>query len=377
MEALIQAATLKEAVKQAGKTTGGKSSYMPILQGVKIETKLDGLEISGTNLESCSVAKAEGLTYPDSGPSSVIVDARILAKLTGKLSGEVFVSSAVGTLTVGGAVIPTMELEDFPELPESKGGQIVGVFEGGVFKQLTKRLKAAAKPKTSTLASLTGALVSYREGRVKFAATDGYRLLLEEFESVADCAGSILVPASELAKIATIAKKTDIVRLEVIAGDPARLAVSFASVSYQLRGINETFPDFERVIPSGNGVRFTIGRKVFREAIARGQIVASQLSGAVTLSLTYGSSALELSSGCTDLGYYSENVRLSDTVWDTCEPVAINGGYMADVLKLGSSLSVSVTLGSRLQAALFTTDGDNVSGRTRQAWVLMPVDGNS
>ena len=391
MQAILEVKQLQDAVKQAGKFATSK--HMPILNTVRIEAGADGLTVTGTNLETWARSTVECVTQTDSGPSSVLVSASLLAKLAGKLGkGEVLlmapkaVDGKSGVLTIGGAVIPTMEIEEYPETPRTAAGVLVGSFPGAVFKDLVKRLKAASKTMSGGAATayaaatgqfrrnLTGINTIYGAGRVKFAATDGHRLLLEEFDTDCNESGAVLVDAAELARIATLVKASDVVTLEAIAGDPARLVVSFSSARYTLRDIPETFPDFERVIPKAHAVEFTVSRKSLLEAVRRGGIVASRDSGAVTLSLTAGSSVLSMSSGCRDLGSYSESVRLGETVEDPGEPVSFNGSYIEDVLKGGKSLSVRVSLGGRLQAALFSTDSDSVPGRTRQAWVLMPVN---
>jgi len=374
MQAIIEAKALQQAVKQAGKAAGGKSTLQ---NTVRIRGEGNGLSFDATNLETWGRSTAGGLVEFDDEPDSVLVSAALLAKLSAKLpSGEVLIGTGAGVLTIGGAVIPTLEIESFPVVPQ-KGIQdelhTVGTFPGAVFKDLTKRLKAASS-KDERRRCLMGVNAIYGAGRVKFAATDGHRLLLEEFDTDCNESGAVLVDAAELARIATLVKASDVVTLEAIAGDPARLVVSFSSARYTLRDIPETFPDFERVIPKAHAVEFTVSRKSLLEAVRRGGIVASRDSGAVTLSLTAGSSVLSMSSGCRDLGSYSESVRLGETVEDPGEPVSFNGSYIEDVLKGGKSLSVRVSLGGRLQAALFSTDSDSVPGRTRQAWVLMPVN---
>jgi len=384
MQAIIEVKDLQQAVKQAGKVAGKRSS-MPILEAVRLDVGADGLTVSATNLEAWSRAAVECVTETDAGPSSVIVSASLLGKLTAKLpAGEVLLGAAGGVLTIGGAVIPTMELADYPETPQAAAAVLVGVFPGAMFKDLTKRLKAASMKGAmrvgskssgySTRLHLFGVNAIYGPGRVSFAATDGHRLLLEEFATDCTESGQVLVSAGELARIATLIQAADVVTVEAIAGDPARLVVSFAAARYTLRGIREEFPDFERVIPKAHAVEFTVSRKSLLAAVRRGLIVANPDSEAVTLAPEEESSALRMSSGCRDLGTYSESVRLEDTVSNPCEPVSFNGSYIEDVLKLGKSLSVRVSLGAPLQAALFCTDSDSVPGRTRQAWVLMPVN---
>jgi len=330
MQAIIEVKHLQEAVKQAGKVAGTRSN-MPILGTVRIDASLEGLAVSATNLEAWGRSTIECLTQTDAGPNSVLVSASLLAKLAGKLPrGEVLLTAPKagegesGILTIGGAVIPTMPLRDYPDTPQAGAGDLVGVFAGDVFKDLSKRLKAAAITTGNTSRrALVGVNVIYGAGRVSFAASDGFRLLLER---------------------------------------------------YTLRGIDEEFPDFERVIPKYNATEFTVSRKSLLDAVRRGLIVAPVESGAVTLELEDGSSVLQMSSDSRELGSYHEYVRLEDAVWDPCELVTFNGSYIEDVLKLGKSSAVRVALGGRLQAALFSTDADNVPGRTRQAWVLMPVN---
>jgi len=381
MQAIIEAKALQQAVKQAGKVAGKRSS-MPILNTVRIDAGRDGLTVSATNLETWGSAAVECLTDKDGGPDSVLVSASILAKLTGKLpEGEVLLTSGAscGTLTIGGASIPTLTLEDYPEQAADTGRQMIGAIDGAAFKGLAKRLKAASKKGPITRIALTGVNVIYGAGRVKFAATDGYRLLLEEYTAGCSESGSVLVDASELARIATLVKAADVVTLEALPGDPARLVVSFASAVYHLRGIPEEFPDFERVIPKGNPVEFSVDRKALLAAVQRGLIVANPMSGAVTLSMNDdggGTTVLEMSSTSRDKGAYHENVRLEDTAYidSGSSVVSFNGGYLEDVLKLGKSPTVRVSLGACLQAGRFSTDSDNVPGRLSQCWVVMPVN---
>ena len=396
MQAIIEVKHLQEAVKQAGKVAGTRSN-MPILGTVRIDASLEGLAVSATNLEAWGRSTIECLTQTDAGPNSVLVSASLLAKLAGKLPrGEVLLTAPKagegesGILTIGGAVIPTMPLRDYPDTPQAGAGDLVGVFAGDVFKGLVKRLKAASKSHADswkmspqTRRGLIGVNVIYGAGCVSFAASDGFRLLLEEYATDCTESGRVLVDAAELARVATLAKAGDVVTLEVLPADPeaefsiykrARFVVSFSSARYTLRGIDEEFPDFERVIPKYNATEFTVSRKSLLDAVRRGLIVAPVESGAVTLELEDGSSVLQMSSDSRELGSYHEYVRLEDAVWDPCELVTFNGSYIEDVLKLGKSSAVRVALGGRLQAALFSTDADNVPGRTRQAWVLMPVN---
>jgi len=374
MQAIIEAKELQQAVKQAGKVAGGKSSRMPILQTVRIDALPGELQLSATNLQTWGYSSPDCLTYKDEGPDSVIVSASILAKITGKLpAGEVVLSTEAGTLTIGGAVIPTLTIEDYPDTPGAAPSFTLGVFAGDVFKGLTKRLKAASS-KTGNRPELAGVNVIYSEGRVKFASTDGFRLLLEEFATDCNEEGAVLVNAAELARIATLVKSSESVRLEIIHGDYERLVVSFASACYQLRGIPEEFPDFERVIPKACAVEFTVNRKALLSAVRRGLIVAFRDSLAVTLATVGGSSVLQMSSGCRDLGSYSENVRLDDSPSADGEPVSFNGSLLEDVLKFGKSETVRVSLGGRLQAGTISSSPDTVPGRVLQSWVVMPVN---
>ena len=379
MQAIIEAKALQTAVKQAAQAA--KSKHMPILNGVKLEANGAGLELIGTDLSTWACSTAGGLTQDDVGPDAVLVDAKILAKLCGRLSGEVLLTAedGAGVLTIGGAQLPTLALDDYPAGPNT-GPDRVPVLEltGATFKGLCARMKCAAlRCGETTRLALTGVNFAYGEGAVKVCATNGYRLLLEEYVSDSAESGEVLVDAYALAKLAPLVKAKDTVTLEhVKAGEqtPEYMAASFPGAVYYLRTIAEEFPDIDRVMPdTKDAVTLTLNRRRFLDALARASIVSAEDSDAVKLAPNPDSSALYLSSSSKNKGAFREGVRMNSAIQGECEAAAFRCEYLIDTLKTSKAATVDISLQGPLKACRIQLEGEQVEGRTSQAWVVMPV----
>lgn len=174
MKAIIAVKALQEAVKQAGQVAGGRSS-MPILAGVRIVANGHGLEMEGTDLETWGHTIAGGLVEHDDGPNEVIVNGANLAQVAKLLpAGEVLLSVANhAVLIIGGASLPTMPLEDYPNLTPAGNGVELLTLTGKQYKGLAKRLKTAAlNAAQTTRLNLTGANIAYGEGRPTFSTLE-------------------------------------------------------------------------------------------------------------------------------------------------------------------------------------------------------------
>ena len=120
---------------------------------------------------------------------------------------------------------------------------------------------------------------------LRAVATDGHRLARVErpLPAGAEEMPGVIVPrktVGELRKLIEEAGET----IEVALSD-ARIRFSFDDVVLTSKLIDGTFPDYQRVIPTGNDKVMEVDRKSFAEAVDRVSTISSEKSRAVKLSV--------------------------------------------------------------------------------------------
>src|ERR1700754_3415893 len=171
---------------------------VPVLGGVLLDAGADGesdaLTVSGFDYE---VSATVGV------PATIADGGRLLAATTKALPAqpvEISVDGARATITCGSArfSLPTMPVEDYPQLPSMPPH--AGELTGEVFGLAVSQAPAAAG-KDDTLPMLTGVRIEIQGDKLTLVATDRFRLAMREFtwtpdESMANAGEvAVLVPA--------------------------------------------------------------------------------------------------------------------------------------------------------------------------------------
>ena len=92
--------------------------------------------------------------------------------------------------------------------------------------------------------------------------------------------------------------------------------------------IDGTFPDYERVIPTGNDKVMEVGRKEFSSAVDRVSVITSEKSRGIKLALS--GSKLTLSASSAEQGTASEELSVSYGA-DGVE-IGFNSRYLLDMM---------------------------------------------
>ena len=123
---------------------------------------------------------------------------------------------------------------------------------------------------------------------LRAVATDGHRLAQMEVELPKGAAGmpGIIVPRKTVAEVHRLMEDGETeVTIELSPGK-IRLAIGATVLTSKL--IDGTFPDYARVIPSGNDKELVVDRKEFEAAVDRVSTVSSERGRAVKLSINAG-----------------------------------------------------------------------------------------
>jgi DNA polymerase-3 subunit beta len=169
---------------------------------------------------------------------------------------------------------------------------------------------------------------------LRAVATDGHRLARVEVPAPKGALGlpGVIVPRKAVAEIQKLVENLDQdVRIEI---SPSKARFTFGDPSVHLgqvvltsKLIDGTFPDYMRVIPSGNDKRLTVDREPFQVAVDRVATISSERGRAVKLTLA--DAKLILSVTNPDLGSAVEEL---DVDYDSSPiDIGFNARYLLDI----------------------------------------------
>ena len=118
--------------------------------------------------------------------------------------------------------------------------------------------------------------------------------------------------------------------------------------------VDGTFPDYDRVIPTGNDKIVQVSTGALKEAVSRVATVSSKSSNGIKLDI--GEALIKLSAQNSDIGAADEAVEAEYSG----EPIQIgfNGAYLADVLNQIEGDEVEISLADPGSPTLFQPLGD-------------------
>ena len=261
-----------KGLEVAGKGIAGlvKGTPYPVQASAIVSTCADGLTVSGSTYGTWAQYKIDA-DYPVPGDCNIVhVDGAGLAGIVRGLKGAVPVEVVDGRVSIGhgGIDFNGIPVEDYPLWPVLTVDAGILSLSGKEFKKMVKGWgQVAQKSGQTTRLSLTGVNVVATETGTEFTLTNGYTLLHETIGDTVPAGAGLrgLFPVDDIKKSAAGIVAGSIVSLSLTTetGTGNRYLVVDVSASwgrarYSIRSIDEEFPDYRRVIPTSDKVRFTI-----------------------------------------------------------------------------------------------------------------------
>jgi DNA polymerase-3 subunit beta len=305
---------------------------VPVLGGVLLEATSgaagDHLTVSGFDYETSARVELDA-TIGD--PGRVLVSGRLLADITRALPGkpvDVVVDGARATISCGNSrfSLPTMPVEDYPQLPAMP--QVAGVVPGELLAQAVQQVAVAAG-RDDTLPMLTGIRLEIDGPRLTLAATDRFRLAVRELEWAPEdptLTTAVLIPARTLADVAKSLAGAGPVELALSAGD-GMLGITGAGRRATTRLLDAEFPRFRQLIPAEHTSAAVLDAAALVEAIKRVALVTDRVA---QVRMEFSEDGLRLAAGGDEVGSAEEELP--------CEldggalTIAFNPGYLLDAL---------------------------------------------
>jgi DNA polymerase-3 subunit beta len=312
-----------------------RRNTIPILSNVLLRCHADGLELKATDLD-IEVTETIPAEVVDAGattvPAHVIYD--IVRKLPDGAQVSLETSGETGQMTIRSGrsrfSLGALPEGDFPDLA---AGELPThfVIAASDLKRLIEKTQFAISTE-ETRYYLNGIYLHTIEVegalRMRGVATDGHRLARVEIEAPEgsrDMPG-IIVPRKAVSEIIKLVEDGgESVEIDL---SPAKIRFKFASgVVLISKLIDGTFPDYQRVIPSGNDKFLTVERDVFAKAVDRVSTISSERGRAVKLAVQEGRLALSVNN--PDSGSATEEL---DVDYDApALDIGFNARYLLDI----------------------------------------------
>jgi DNA polymerase III subunit beta len=162
---------------------------------------------------------------------------------------------------------------------------------------------------------------------LRAVATDGHRLARVEMPAPPGSEGmpGVIIPRKAVAEIVKLVEDgSETVTVEL---SSAKVRLTFDGVILTSKLIDGTFPDYQRVIPSGNDKLLTVERSDFAKAVDRVSTISSERGRAVKLALNEG--RLTLSVNNPDSGSATEEIEVD---YDAAPiDIGFNARYLLDI----------------------------------------------
>ena len=200
--------------------------------------------------------------------------------------------------------------------------------------------------------------------KIRSVATDGHRLARAEYDAPAGSEGmpGIIVPRKTVSEIQKLIEDPEAsVNVEL---SDAKIRLTIGSVVLTSKLIDGTFPDYQRVIPTGNDKKLTIDRQSFRDAVDRVSTISSERGRAVKLSVSEGGVVLTVNN--PDSGSATEEVAAN---YDSEQvDIGFNAKYLLDITSQLSGADAIFMLADSGSPTLIRDSADE-----NALFVLMPM----
>lgn len=373
MKATIERATLLRCLSHVQSVVERRNT-IPILSNVLIEAGADGtVRVMATDLDLQVVESIAAVSVDDAG--AITVSAHLLFDIARKLQdgSQVSLETSENRMAVKAGrsrfSLPTLPRDDFPMIVE---GDLPTSFEipAKVLAELIDRTRFAISTE-ETRYYLNGIFLHVSDDDqpvLKAAATDGHRLARYTISRPDGAAGmpDVIVPRKAIAELRKL--------LEEAQDSNVELDLSASKIRFTLGGeggvvltsklIDGTFPDYSRVIPTGNDKLLRLDPKSFFQGVDRVATIATEKTRAVKMGLERDKVTLSVTS--PDNGTAAEELpaEYSSEGFE----IGFNANYLKDILSQIEGDNVELHLADPGAPTMIRKDD-----KSPALYVLMPM----
>lgn len=338
---------------------------------------------------------------------TITLPAKLLNDIVSRLpEAEITIDDEAGeyiaTLTVSGTVsggryqVRGMSAEEFPELPIIENGQTLHLPVDALIEGLRGTLFSTSADETKQV--LTGVHLTVQpvstsesdyECSLEFAATDGHRLAVVQFQSLMGILPNhssqdteksttqakeigdvspleVTVPGRALRDLERILGTRQSAETVALHFDRGQLVFEWANQRLTTRLLEGQYPAYRQLIPKQFSRAVTIERKVLLSALERISVLADQKNNAVKARLDSDSEIMALSLEAQDVGSGRESIPIQFSGDDI--EIGFNVKYLMDSLKNLNTSEIEMDLNAPLSPVVLKP-----LGGSKAIHLIMPV----
>ncbi|MDY0404119.1 DNA polymerase III subunit beta [Virgibacillus sp. 179-BFC.A HS] len=340
MKFTIQQSTLMSSVQDVMKAISSRTAT-PILTGMKIEAKENGIVLTGSDsdisIESYIPAESDdNVNVENIEPGSIVLHARYFPEIIRKLpennvefeadeNFRVTIRSGKAEFNLNG-----QNAEEYPQLPIVHTDNS---FEMPIalLKQMIKQTSFAVSA-METRPILTGVNISLKDNILNFTATDSHRLASKEIPVEADglAFSNVVIPGKSINELnKTLDDSEDTVEIYVTNN---QILFKTRHLNFLSRLLDGNYPETSRLIP--NQVKTVIYAKTkdLISTIDRASLLAREERNNVVKLSTSGQQTLEISSNSPEIGNVTEELTVTAIEGEELK-ISFSSKYVLDALK--------------------------------------------
>ncbi|MER8478390.1 DNA polymerase III subunit beta [Mesorhizobium sp. M1163] len=349
-----------------------RRTTIPVLANVMlaVDAKAGTLTITGSDMDcelraslACQAGKDETFTLP----ASILHDA--VRKMPEGAEIALLAEKDFATLTAGRSrfKIQVLPSTDFPTMSEGTFSHSFDL-DAGLFERMLDTVSFAISSE-ETRYYLNGIYWHAGENYLNAVATDGHRLAKFTATLPEGAAGmpGIIIPRRTVGLIRQLLGDKGVVKVSL---SDTKIRVETGKAALLSKLIDGSFPDYVRVIPTGNQNHFTVEREALASAVDRVTTVSSERGSAVKFAFEAGGN-LVLTTNNPDAGSANDEVTIEHGEGSSVE-IGFNGRYCLDLLNASESKRLVFSLGDPASPTLIQPETADETG-LKPLFVLMPM----
>lgn len=333
MKVTVERAALLKALGHVHRVVERRNT-IPILSNVLLRASGSELTFKATDLDleitettAADISQAGGTTLPAHTFYDIVRKIPEGAQVTLEMTGDQSqMSLRAGRSRFNLQALPE---SDFPDLAAADLSHGFTLKAGDLKKLIDKTQFAISTEETRYY--LNGIYMHTVDSggatMLRAVATDGHRLARVEMPAPQGAAGmpGVIVPRKAVAEIQKLIE--DPAKDVLVELSTSKIRFTFEGVVLTSKLIDGTFPDYNRVIPTGNDKFLTVDKAPFANAVDRVSTISSERGRAVKLSI--GDGKLTLSVNNPDSGSATEELEVD---YDSAPlDIGFNAKYLLDI----------------------------------------------